>query len=242
MNGSFYIGNVPVSNISQDEIIQSIGAAINLNQWCLITYINAYSVELAKKNKEYRNAIEAFNILFPDGTGVNLAANIFSNSFKERFNATDFHHQVLNYADHNRLKVYFLGSRESTHQILSTKLNSLIVVGMNNGYDNIVDSVKVICNINNAKPDILFIALGIPKQEIWVAEHAKMLNVPVIICVGNFFEFLAGTIPRAPIWMRKIGLEWFHRLLLEPRRLYKRYLFGIPKFLWIVFKQKFSTL
>ena len=96
--------------------------------------------------------------------------------------------------------------------------------------------------IQDAKPDILFIGLGTPKQENWADKYKDICKVPVLIGIGASFEFVAGMVKRAPVWMQKAGWEWFWRLMMEPGRLWKRYLVDDMQFFWLVLKQKFGKL
>ena len=99
------------------------------------------------------------------------------------------------------------------------------------------ENEKMIALINKVKPDVLFVGLGAPKQERWIWRHKNELQVPVFIGVGAAFDFIAGTVKRAPLWMQRCGLEWLFRLCQEPRRLWRRYLVGNPIFLWLVVKE-----
>jgi N-acetylglucosaminyldiphosphoundecaprenol N-acetyl-beta-D-mannosaminyltransferase len=96
--------------------------------------------------------------------------------------------------------------------------------------------------IRDPKPDILFVGLGAPKQERWIYKYRNEYKVPVSIGVGVSFEFVSGMVKRAPLWMQRGGLEWFWRLMMEPKRLWKRYLIDDPIFFWLVFKQKLGLL
>ena len=120
----------------------------------------------------------------------------------------------------------------------------MIVAGADHGYfnkafDNL-ENDRVVNNINDVRPNILFVGFGMPMQERWIMENRDRLDVNVIMPVGAMFDYLAGTVPRAPKWMTDHGLEWLGRLIIEPRRLWKRYLIGNPFFLWRVLKQKFG--
>ena len=104
------------------------------------------------------------------------------------------------------------------------------------------ENEKIIQLIKAANPDILFVGLGSPKQERWIYHHKDELHVPVSIGIGVTFEFMAGTVKRAPEWMQSSGLEWFWRLMMEPKKLWKRYLIDDLPFLGLVLKQKFRHM
>jgi N-acetylglucosaminyldiphosphoundecaprenol N-acetyl-beta-D-mannosaminyltransferase len=96
----------------------------------------------------------------------------------------------------------------------------------------------VVAEINAARPDLLIIGMGVPRQERWLWAHWEQLEVPVAWCVGATFDYYAAEFPRAPVWMRRAGLEWLFRLALEPRRLWRRYLIGNPRFVWRVLRRR----
>lgn len=96
--------------------------------------------------------------------------------------------------------------------------------------------------INAARSDIVWVGLGSPKQEQWMHQHIKQLEVPVLAGVGAAFDFLSGTKPQAPHWVQRLGLEWLYRLISEPRRLWKRYILGYPRFVWLILMQRLGLL
>jgi N-acetylglucosaminyldiphosphoundecaprenol N-acetyl-beta-D-mannosaminyltransferase len=100
----------------------------------------------------------------------------------------------------------------------------------------------MIAAINSFSPDVLFVGMTAPKQEKWVAAHFERLNVKHVGCIGATFDFYAGTVERAPKWMVDANLEWLYRLFREPRRMWRRYVVGNPKFIWFVLRGKFNTL
>jgi N-acetylglucosaminyldiphosphoundecaprenol N-acetyl-beta-D-mannosaminyltransferase len=103
-----------------------------------------------------------------------------------------------------------------------------------------VEETAIVNAINSASPDVLWVGLGTPKQDIWAANHATAVTAPVILTVGAAFDFLAGRVPRAPGWMRRTGLEWAFRLAAEPRRLWRRYLVTNTRFIWMLAKEEVS--
>jgi N-acetylglucosaminyldiphosphoundecaprenol N-acetyl-beta-D-mannosaminyltransferase len=100
------------------------------------------------------------------------------------------------------------------------------------------DNAAMLQAINAFQPDVLMVGMTAPKQEKWAYQHYKQLQVGHICCIGAVFDFYAGTVNRAPLWMIKLGLEWFYRLIKEPRRMWRRYLIGNTKFMYYVVKEK----
>jgi len=101
---------------------------------------------------------------------------------------------------------------------------------------------EILARIRESKADIVWVGLGSPKQEKWMHEHFEQLGAPVLVGVGAAFDFLSGSKPQAPHWIQRIGLEWLYRLVSEPQRLWKRYLLGYPRFVWLVLMQRFGLL
>jgi len=122
---------------------------------------------------------------------------------------------------------------------LRERFPGLEIAGYQHGYSE--DDQEVIDKINQAAPDILFIGLGFPKQEKWISKHLEDLDIKVAVCIGGVFDVISGKTKRAPRWMQDACLEWLWRLIQEPRRLWKRYLFGNSQFIFLVIKQYLSN-
>lgn len=104
------------------------------------------------------------------------------------------------------------------------------------------ENEKLVSQINAASPDIVWVGLGTPKQDFWIGDNRDKLDAPVLMAVGAAFDFHAGTLPQAPKWMQRNGLEWLYRLIKEPRRLWRRYLIGNPRFLWLILLSYFKSI
>jgi N-acetylglucosaminyldiphosphoundecaprenol N-acetyl-beta-D-mannosaminyltransferase len=150
----------------------------------------------------------------------------------------------------NGLKLYILGAKpgvaEKARDFFLNKYPGLYIVGIHHGYfnkgiNNLENNI-VVQDINEKKPDILIVGFGMPMQEYWISENWGQMNVPVVLPVGALIDYMARVVPRAPRWMTDHGLEWLGRLIIEPRRLWKRYLLGNPIFLWRVLQQRFGRL
>ncbi len=212
----------------------------------IIGYANAHTIVSSDKDKSFNNALNVCSLILADGIGIHYASKIVApdikigNIFR---NATDFNYEILKYADQNKKKVYLFGSTDDSLsklvKLLSVSYPYIEIVGTCDGYVR-SDDPSIIDKINSVNADILLIGMGPPKQEIWLGKNVAKLHVPVIIMVGAFFDFVSGEKNRAPKFFQLFGLVWFFRLLQEPRRLWKRYIIGIPHFIFIVLKQKFS--
>ena len=175
-----------------------------------------------------------------------LGAWFLGYKIPERITYADWTWQLAELAVSRDFTLFFLGARPGIAEKAATKLRekfpSLNVVGTHHGYfDKTRDSVenkKVIDEINLAKPDILIVGFGMPVQEQWLMENWEDIDAKVALTGGAVFDYISGELQRGPRWMVDYGFEWLARLLIEPRRLWRRYIVGNPLFLWRVFKQK----
>ena len=149
-------------------------------------------------------------------------------------------------AERKGLKVFLLGGRpgaaEAAKKTLQARHPNLQIVGTHcppYGFESQPEELASInSNIKAAASVILFVGLGAPKQEKWIYQNYQELGVPVSLGIGVSFELVADMVQRAPLWMQKWGLEWLFRLIVEPKRLWKRYVMGNPQFMWLVIKQR----
>ena len=175
------------------------------------------------------------DFVFADGSGVRFAANYKGVSLRDNVNGTDLLPYLCRNSVQNRQRIFLLGSSpevvERTANNLTEMFPGLDVSGTQHGFFNKHDCAALIEKINRVNTDILLVALGSPIQEIWLQKNKSMLNVRTAIAVGGLFDFYSGRIPRAPLWMRKHGIEWIWRLMQEPVKKFKRYVIGNPLFL-----------
>ncbi len=219
--------------VTKRQLYDAIESAIDERSPLRVTYANAHNVNVAESDAAYREALHSFHIVFPEGIGMAMAARMLGYHKHELFHTTDFWADLFPCFREKGIRLFLLGSTKETLALASERFASegITVAGTADGYGDVEDAERLLARIHSAAAGVLFVGMGVPRQEIWVAEHHYSIETPVIICAGNFFEFFAGTVPRAPRYMRKMHLEWFHRMLVEPRRLWKRYLIGIPRFL-----------
>jgi N-acetylglucosaminyldiphosphoundecaprenol N-acetyl-beta-D-mannosaminyltransferase len=178
-----------------------------------------------------------------------LAARINGHHPPARSTWADFGWPLLELCCRNKFKVFFFGCApgiaEQAKIAALERYPLLNIVGVEHGFidwknQNSMDNTRLIDSINQSGADILIIGLGMPRQEQWILDQRKRLNVKVIMTGGAVFNYLSGKERRAPAWMLNAGLEWLFRFALEPRRLFRRYIIGNPLFLWRVLKQRFG--
>jgi exopolysaccharide biosynthesis WecB/TagA/CpsF family protein len=201
-----------------------------------VSFLNAHCINLAVNNSIYRWALSKSSVILPDGSGMSLAAKLNGNSIMQNLNGTDLFPSIVLGAAERNLKVFFFGSQPdvANQAALRAKTISpdLIVAGTRHGFYQSHEEAQIIEEINASGADILLVALGVPQQEIWIARNRHRLNARVVFGVGAQFDFWSGRISRAPLLLRKTGLEWTWRLAMEPKRLFKRYIIGNPIFVW----------
>ena len=192
---------------------------------------------------EYREIVNNSGMTTPDGMPLVWLGKLKGNKMIQRTYGPDLMLSLCDLSQKKGYKHYFYGGSVKTNHLLAGKLKDrfpqLNIAGSFSPPLRDIhagETEDILEQINRVKPDILWIGLGSPKQDYWMAHHRDRLNVPVMIGVGAAFNFLAGTKPQAPLWMRRLGLEWFFRLCCEPKRLWKRYLVGNTKFVYMLIK------
>jgi N-acetylglucosaminyldiphosphoundecaprenol N-acetyl-beta-D-mannosaminyltransferase len=208
---------------------------------------NAQHYVALRLNRRFREIYRLAFLSLADGVPLLWAARLLGTPLAGRVNGTDIFEHLCAAAAKRGLRIFLLGGRrgaaERAAEVLKEKYSKLNIVGTYCppvGFERDRDEIRTIDRrIRTAMPDILFVGLGAPKQEYWIQDYHKVLGIPVSLGIGNSFEFVAGMVRRAPRWMQSSGMEWAFRLLTEPQRLWKRYVFGNPQFVWMVLQYKF---
>ena len=230
--GKLGLFGLDIVNAETDAVIDALLTAQTPQR---VAFLNAHCANVAAKDDSYRAALESADMLLPDGIGVELAARMTGQTLTENLNGTDFTPRLLARAAQAGLSVYLLGGRPGVAQEaadkLCLKLPGLRVVGTRDGYDQMADEDAAISEINASGADIVIVAMGVPKQDVWLAANADRLNAQITMGVGALLDFLAGRVRRAPQIVRRAKSEWVWRLAMEPRRMANRYLVGNVAFL-----------
>lgn len=234
--------NLDFDSISYDNIIDIINNNIELKKKTLIDFPNAFISLFAFKNQRFYYALRSFDFLIRDGIAMYIASKILYGICKQNIRTTGTDFFEILFKNNKHYRFYLIGGANNIKNKINNNYNwngKFTIVNHecephNKDYD--------INLINLSKADILMVALGTPRQEEWIVHNKDLINVPIIIGVGSGLDILAGVKKRAPLWMQNIGLEWFYRLFQEPRRLWKRYIIGIPVFMFHVFVQKVKLI
>lgn len=237
--------NTEIDNLSMSETIDRIIQSIRAKRQIHHVVVNASKIVSMQKDMPLRESVNSSDIINADGQAVVWASNILKNPIKERVAGIDVMENVVRIAHLNNFTIFFLGAKEDVVKTVvekySVKYSKTIIAGFRNGYFSKKEEPEIAKQISNSNCDILFVAISSPTKELFLYNNKKLLNnVYFIMGVGGSFDVVAGKIKRAPRWMQKLGLEWFYRLIQEPKRMWKRYLVGNSKFILLVLKEKFS--
>jgi len=236
------IFDIKVKEITFQQLLNVIENAINLKKKIKICYTNPHLVRLSHKQKSLNKVLNDFDINHIDGTGLKIAFRLLDKKVVPRFNWTDHALTFLSICEKKEWSIFFLGGDQLTISNMIQKVIQsfprLKVAGFLNGYDELTDdSVSI---VNQLSPDILWVGLGSPKQELWVAKNFEKINCNIIQCVGDIFAYIAGERLRGPEFLRKFGFEWFFRLVQHPFKYFNRYVIGIPYFIFLILIYKFN--
>ncbi|WP_163539686.1 WecB/TagA/CpsF family glycosyltransferase [Gracilibacillus sp. YIM 98692] len=228
---------VQVSNETYDSLKEKLFGLIGTDKQAFIVAVNPEKIMKASEDPDLKKLINQADYQIPDGIGVLLASRLQRGSIRERITGIDLMQTLVAEAAAKQKKVFMYGGKPGVADQAAEKLQAqypdLQIAGTMNGYEK--DQQKVIDTINQANPDVLFVALGSPRQEEWIRDNKEKLNVSIFQGVGGSYDVIAGNLKRAPKIFIKFGLEWFYRLLAEPWRI-KRQL-ALPKFLLKVLKR-----
>ncbi|MDD1650145.1 MAG: WecB/TagA/CpsF family glycosyltransferase [Methylococcaceae bacterium] len=244
MPEQFSLLGVRIINTTMSEAIDWIIHRCRGTTSNLAAFVNPDCLNVAYKNSVYHDVLTNAACVWPDGIGINVGCRMLGLSLRENVNGTDMFPRLCERAARENISLYLLGARPDIARLAAEnmrfKFPELRIAGYRDGYFSQEDEAQVIHDINQSGADVLLVAFGAPKQEVWLAGRQHELKPRVLIGVGGLFDFYSGRIPRAPVWMREIGLEWTWRLMQEPGRMWRRYVIGNPLFLFRVYRQKLA--
>lgn len=238
--------NTEVDNITMDEAIEEIDKLIINRKPSYVVTPNVDHIVKLESDDEFKEVYKEADLILTDGQPLIWISKLLKNPIAEKVSGSDLFPKVCELAARRGYKVFLLGAAEGVAKEaakrLKKKYKGLNVVGTYSppfGFENDETEIKrIIEMINKSKPDILAVGLGAPKQEKFLRKFKNALNVPVSLAIGASIDFEAGNIKRCPKWMQKRGLEWFYRLMKEPKRMYKRYIVDDMKIFKLFFKYR----
>ena len=219
------------------EAVDLLDARFHHGDPASVIFANAHTLNMMREDQRVR-AVLRNSIVFNDGIGIDIASRVlFGKGFPENLNGTDFVPRYLA-ATKNRYRIFLLGAKPGIAERAAEQLAKVApqhqIAGSCHGYMAPQDANHIIDEIRASLSDVVLVAMGNPEQELWLMEHLAETGCRLGFGVGALFDFMAGAVPRAPGWMRAARLEWLYRMAQEPRRLWRRYLLGMPVFLFRV--------
>lgn len=236
------VAGIRVHNLSEDETVDAIERLIDEGGSHYAAVVNAAKIAVANKDKALRRALLEADLVTADGMSVVWASRLLGQPLKERVTGIELFERLVLRASERGWSVYFLGARDESVRGVVARFTSaypaLRVAGYHNGYFEGSEPAAIAEAIKQSSSDLLFVAMGSPAQEYWITSNLEKTGARFALGVGGSFDHVTGFARRAPVWMQRSGLEWFYRLIREPRRLWRRYLVGNSIFLWLVLRQK----
>ncbi len=230
-----YICGLFYNNIQLEELMCKINHIFHRKKKESIYFLNADCVNKSFNDEEYGSILKRSSLVLGDGLGIKIATSMRGNKMLDNLNGTDLLPHLCEFSLINKKKIYLLGARPGVADKMKGNLEStypgIEIVGHCDGFFLEKSESQVIEEINEKGADIVLVAMGVPLQEKWIAGNRASISSGLVLGVGGLFDFYSGSIPRAPRWVRTIGMEWGFRLLQEPDRLWRRYILGNPLFL-----------
>ena len=223
---------VNIDIIDLRDLIQKVGTFVCKKKRAKIMYVNIYTMNIAYGDMTHKDSLNNADLVYCDGEGVRWGARILGKFLPQRMTSADWIWDLCEMCEGKSYSLYLLGGEESVAEKAAQKLREkfpeLNVAGTYHGYfpKHGRENDKVIAAINDKTPDILLVGFGSPLQEKWIHENSEKLNSCVIWAVGAMMDFVSGKVPRGPRWMLDNSMEWVFRLIIEPRRMWKRYIIG----------------
>jgi len=239
MTNKIDILGVQFDNVTEDEAVELAIEKLNASNKMFIVTANPEIVMYANKNQAYKDKINSSDLTVADGIGVVIGSKIFDTPLKERVAGFDLMTRLLDESSKRKLRVFFLGAKKQTLKKAVANIkhaySGIEVAGMQDGYVDINDK-RMLTEVVEAKPDVIFVAMGFPKQEEWITDYLSVASHGLAMGVGGSFDVWADEVKRAPKWIQTINLEWFYRLIKDPKRIGR--MMDLPRFIMAVKKEK----
>jgi N-acetylglucosaminyldiphosphoundecaprenol N-acetyl-beta-D-mannosaminyltransferase len=237
---------VRIHTLPVEDLLSTVEHTVLRGDRAIIANVNVHAMNLAYDLPWFRQFLNQSKVVFCDGFGVKWGARFLGYRMPYRYTPPDWIDRLAETTCRNDFSLFFLGARPGVAERAAARLRerfpSLRVVGTHHGYFDKTpggsENEAIIKKINAVKPNILIVGFGMPLQERWLMVNWSRIQVNVALPGGAVFDYVSGELRRAPRWMTDHGLEWLGRLLIEPRRLWRRYLVGNPLFFWRVLKQR----
>jgi len=236
----------PIDRLDMDQFVRRLDAYIAAGVPRQAVVVNAAKLVKMRHDPELRRCILQADLVGPDGVPVVWASRALGDSLPGRVNGTDLMIRLLELADRKRYRVFFFGATEAVVgqvvRLVGRRYPRLVVAGYRNGYFGKDEEPAIVEQIRRSHADILLVGFGTPAKEKWVNRYLHRMGVSVCHGVGGSFDVMVGKVRRAPMWMRRFGLEWLWRVIQEPGRMWKRYLTTNMVFIGLLILAKLQQL
>ena len=243
----FTLMDIPIANVSMSEALDMIGMLVSPEDSderavsstpshpCELHFVNAHCINVAAEHAEYHEILKSCHTVFADGSGIRKAARMFGVELADNVNGTDMFPLLCEHLAARGKTLFLLGAAPGiaakAGEWAQTHTGQPVVAGTHHGFFKEEEVDSILDTINGSGATVLLVAMGVPGQELWIRRFLDRLRIPVAMGVGGLFDFYSGNIPRAPVIMRRLGIEWVWRLLMEPRRMWRRYIIGNVTFM-----------
>lgn len=235
-----------IDNVTMRQALDWIMRKLDGTAFHQISFLNADCVNQAYLDSDYREILRRSSRVLADGVGLRWGCRLLGQEIRENVNGTDIFPLLCERLRGTGKRLFLLGAApgvaQDVREWIETNYPGVIVCGVRHGFFTADEEPEVLQIIAESQADLLLVAMGVPRQEKWIARAAAASGVKLAMGVGGLFDFYSGRIPRAPLWLRELSLEWTYRLYQEPRRMWRRYLIGNFVFLWRVFKERMNRL
>jgi N-acetylglucosaminyldiphosphoundecaprenol N-acetyl-beta-D-mannosaminyltransferase len=237
--------SLPVHRVTTDDVLAFFDDAIARRDAPRhVVTADASMAVIARRDPELRAILADADLVTPDGAGILWASRLLRCPLTCKVSGVDLVAEAARLSAARGWRLFFLGAAPSVAAEAAERLRERFpgahIVGTRDGYFPPAQEPDVLAQIRDARPDILFVAFGIPRQEKWIARHKAALGVPISLGIGGSFDVHSGRVRRAPVWMQQHGLEWLHRLAANPKKIGK--VMTLPEFVLLALRQRFGRL
>lgn len=233
---------IKIDRLNLEGLMNKIKEFLKSGQKFNVMYANIQCMNIAWNDFEYKKILNSADLVYCDGAGVVFGARILGMNLPQRMTGADWIYNLCELCAKGDYSIYLLGGElgiaEQARDKLISKFPNLKITGTHHGYFEQDYNRHLIEKINSTLPDILLVGMGTPKQEKWINENIDKLNAKVVWGVGALMDFVSGKVSRAPRWMLDYGMEWLYRLIIEPRRMWRRYILGNLIFFFRILKER----
>lgn len=241
MSSRLTILDVAIDNLTWGQTLERLKAFIEEGGPHHVVTVNPEYLVMARENGPFREVLQKADLALADGAGLAWAAWFLGRPLVERIPGVDLVRALASLSAQRGYRLFLLGAApgvaEAAARVLAVENSGLTVVGCYAGSPTLAEEEAIVARVRQASPHILLVAYGAPAQDLWIHRQRASLGVPLALGVGGAFDYISGRVKRAPLWMRRLGLEWLYRLYQEPWRW--RRMLRLPRFVGLVLVERF---